>query len=329
MSINFGFDMGMGALKLWSAAGGFQLVSQVATNGREHLMDGVGLKSRSRPMLVSGEFGSFYVGLGAHEHGRPVENLDFERLTGAPEMRALLYGAWAQYQAEYGPFDEALSLMVGLPLQMMTGEAAKEYQKAVKGWLLGEHVFEADGITHRVSVEAVRQTSQPVGALFDFVLDHRGQMIAERGGVLLDEVGVVSVGFNTIELMVVKEQRAFERFTRGNTKGVRRLLDLMRRDGLYSLGELDEKLRAPRADAEIKARLKTAMPIWAREVNGEIEEVWEGRKHQRFAKVLVVGGGALLLRDALTLQFGAKAWVPDDAVLSIARGLWKLSVMRK
>ena len=113
MAINFGFDMGMGALKLWSSAGGWQLVSQVASNGHGHLSDGIlGLKNRKRPMLISGEFGSFYVGDGAHEHGRPVENLDFDRLTGAPEMRVLLYGALAQYQNEYGPFDESLSLMV-------------------------------------------------------------------------------------------------------------------------------------------------------------------------------------------------------------------------
>lgn len=325
MSINFGFDMGMGALKVWSAPGGLQLVSQVASNGHGHLMEGItGLKSRTRPMLVRGEFGSFYVGDGAHEHGRPVENLDFDRLTGAPEMRALLYAAWAQYQHEHGPFDEPLALMVGLPLQMMTGDLARDYQKGVKGWLMGTHEFEVDGITHRVEVDAVKQTSQPVGALFDYVLDHRGQMIGERGDALLDEVGVISVGFNTVELLVVKERGAVERFTRGNTLGVRRLLELINRDGLFSLGELDAKLRANR----MKSELKQAMPVWVREVNGEIEKVW-GVSHRRFAKVLIVGGGALLLREALTVQFAHKAWVPDDAVLAIARGLWKLSVMKR
>lgn len=324
-TISFGFDMGMGALKLWCASGGFELVSQVAINGHGHLSDGIiGLKNRKRPMLVKSDFGSFYVGAGAHEHGRPVENLDFDRLTGAPEMRALLYGALAQYQAEYGPFDAPIALMVGLPLQMMTGDGAKEYQKGVKGWLRGRHEFEADGLTHVVEVEDVRQTSQPVGALFDYVLDHRGQMIAERGGALLDEVGVISVGFNTVEMLVVKERGAVERFTRGNTLGVRRLLELVNGDGLWSLGELDGKLRG----GGLRGELKQAMPVWSREVNGEIEKVWGG-SHRRFARVLIVGGGALLLQEALTAQFGHKAWVAPDAVLAIARGLWKLSVMRK
>jgi hypothetical protein len=52
--VSLGFDMGMGALKLWSKPGGLQLVSQVASNGHGHLSDGIlGLKNRKRPMLVA------------------------------------------------------------------------------------------------------------------------------------------------------------------------------------------------------------------------------------------------------------------------------------
>lgn len=321
--INLGFDMGMGALKLWSKQGGLQLVSQVANNGQRRLSGGIeGLRNRRRPILVTGEFGSFYVGERAHENGRPVENLDFDRLTGAPEMRVLLYAALAQYQDEHGPFDAPLSLMAGLPLQMMTGDQAKDYQKSVRSWLMGTHEFDVDGISHSIEIEEVRQTSQPVGALFDYVLDQKAQMIGERGSALLDEVGVISVGFNTVELLVVKERGAVERFTHGNTVGVRRLLELVNMDGMWSLGELDSRLRAGHLD------VKKALPIWAREVNGEIERRW-GQSHRRFARVLIVGGGALLLKEALTLQFGHKAYLPNDPVLSIARGLWKLSVMKR
>lgn len=324
-NVFLGFDMGMGAVKLWSQPGGMQLQSQVANNGQRHLADGIiGLKNRKRPRLVTGDFGAFFVGDRAHEHGRPVENLDFDRLTGAPEMKVLLYAALAQYEDEHGPFDAPLSLMAGLPLQMMTGDSAKDYQKGVRSWLMGTHHFDVDGISYSIQIDEVRQTSQAVGALFDYVLDNEAQMIGERGAVLLDEVGVISVGFNTVELLVVKERGAVERFTHGNTVGVRRLLELINRENLWSLGELDSRLRAGRLSSEVKQ----ALPIWAREVNGEIERRW-GQSHRRFAKVLVVGGGALLLKEALTLQFNHKAYVPNDPVLSIARGLWKLSVMRK
>ena len=338
--IYLGEDLGMGANKLWGngwvvagekkgttrfvQGGGLQVVSQVSSNGRGHYQGMLGLKSKRRPMEIASDFGSFYVGEGAHEHGRPVENLDFERLTGAPEMRALLYGSLAQYQKLYGKFDRPLSLMVGLPLQMMMGADAKAYQAGVKGWLKGSHQFSADGEAMKLEVGQVRLTSQPVGALFDYVLDDDGRIQADRASAMLDEVGVISVGFNTVELLVVKDQGAVERFTAGNTLGVRRLLELLNRDGLFSLGELDEKVRAGR----LKDELRTALPIWAREVNGEIERRW-GQSFKRFVKVIIVGGGALLLKDLLTAQFGVKAHVPNVPVLSIARGLWKLSVMKK
>ena len=338
--IFLGEDLGMGANKLWGngwdvpgekkgttrfvQGGGLQVVSQVSSNGRGHYQGMLGLKSKRRPMEIASDFGSFYVGEGAHEHGRPVENLDFERLTGAPEMRALLYGSLAQYQKLYGKFDRPLSLMVGLPLQMMMGADAKAYQAGVKGWLKGSHQFSADGEAMKLEVGQVRLTSQPVGALFDYVLDDDGRIQADRASAMLDEVGVISVGFNTVELLVVKDQGAVERFTAGNTLGVRRLLELLNRDGLFSLGELDEKVRAGR----LKDELRTALPIWAREVNGEIERRW-GQSFKRFVKVIIVGGGALLLKDLLTAQFGVKAHVPNVPVLSIARGLWKLSVMKK
>ncbi len=322
--IYFGEDLGMGANKMWGAPGGMQVVSHVASNGRAHIEGMAGLRTKTRPMNVVSEFGSFYVGEGAHDHGRPVENLDFDRLTGAPEMRALLYGSLAQYQNQYGPFDGPISLMVGLPLQMMMGETAKAYQQGVKAWLKGLHTFVADGMTHQVEIGQVRLTSQPVGALFDYVLDGESQLIAERQSALTEEVGVVSVGFNTVELLVVREGAAVESFTAGNTKGVRRLLELINRDGLYSLGELDGMLRAN----GLRSQLKMTMPIWAREVNGEIESHW-GNKYRRFARVIVVGGGAMLLKGALTDQFGAKAYVPDLPVMSIARGLYKLASMKK
>jgi hypothetical protein len=123
--------------------------------------------------------------------------------------------------------------------------------------------------------------------------------------------------------LVVQEQVAADRFVGGNTVGVRRLLELCDPGRLYSLGEMDARLRAGRLKAEIKANL----PLWASDVTGDIEDRW-GETWKRFSKVLIVGGGALLLRETLTAYFGAKAWIPDEPVLSIARGLYKLNIAK-
>ena len=325
METNFfylGEDLGMGANKLFGSSGGLQVLSQVATNGTQHLLNATGLRQRQRPLEIKTEHGSFYIGEGAHDYGRPVENLNFDRLTGAPEMKALLYGSLTRYQQQYGLITQPVVMMVGLPLQMMSGDTARESANQVRQWLKGTHTWQADGQEQQVEIAEVKLTPQPVGALFDYVLDENGKFIPERASLLKQEVGILSVGFNTLELLVVRDRAPVERFTVGQTVGVRRLLELVNPSGAYSLGELDTALRAGRLDIE------SALPVWAREVNGEIEKRW-GTALKRFARVIIVGGGALLLNEQLTGQFNGKAVMPDQPVLSISRGLYKLLMMKK
>jgi len=128
----FGEDLGAGANKFSGAAGSVQVVSQVANNGTGRIDSMLGLKAqKNAPVHIESGFGSFYVGVGAHEKGRPVKNLDFERFAGSPEMRAIFYATLAKYQDEFGKLNAPLSLMVGLPLQMMQGEQTEYYQKSV------------------------------------------------------------------------------------------------------------------------------------------------------------------------------------------------------
>lgn len=317
-----GEDLGMGANKLFSASGGLQVPSQVATNSGQHLGNATGLRQRARPLEIKTQHGPFFVGEGAHDYGRPVENLDFDRLTGAPEMRALLYASITRYQQQFGPIMLPVLMMVGLPLQMMSGDTAREYANQVRGWLKGTHTWLADGQEQRSEIAEVKLAPQPVGALFDYILDEKGNFIPERANLLRQEVGILSVGFNTLELLVVRDRVPVDRFTAGQTVGVRRLLELLNPEGAYSLGELDSALRAGRLD------INAALPVWAREVNGEIEKQW-GAAFKRFNRVLIVGGGALLLKETLTRQFAGKAVLLDDPVLSIARGLYKLLILKK
>lgn len=318
-TISMGLDAGMGAVKLFANGQGVEFLSQAATNGSGHLEGMMGLKQVERPLLIETPGGEFYVGERAHQFGRPIENLDFDRLNNSPEMRALVFGAWTKFMQAHGAFEKPLSLLVGLPLQTM-GDGMKDYRKAMRDWLTGAHTWQADGTEYGVTVERVRVNSQPVGALFDYVLGMDGKIIVDRRGALTSELGVVSVGFNTVELMVVENQAATERFTGGEKLGVRRLLELLDPQAQYSLGEMDMRLR------NRTLKYKEGLPVWAREVNGVIERTW-GEALSRFAAVLVVGGGAVLLGDQLKLR--GKQVMLDQPVMSIARGLCKLDILKK
>jgi len=314
-----GFDAGMGAIKLYGEHGGLQFQSQVAHNGTQKIVSSMGLARQLAPLHIQSEQGSFYVGPEAHSWGRAVENLNYERLTGAPEMYALLFGSFTRYIQQHGSFDRPLSIVVGMPQEPLTGSDAQDNISAVKKWMTGKHQWQADGKSYEAQIAEVKITSQPVGALFDYLLTEDGRFISNRKAAFKSEVGIISIGFNTIELLVVQDRKIVQKFAAGTTAGVRRLLDLVNDSSSYTLGELDTLLRSRSLD------IKTALPVWESEVSGVIGQHW-GNTWKRFNKILLVGGGAALLKDTLPYKFNGKAFVPDNPVSSISRGLYKLRV---
>jgi len=218
--------------------------------------------------------------------------------------------------------------VAGLPLALFTGDerAVRSNMRRVKAFLRGEHHWEVLGgqgqaLGERVlEVDEVMIASQADGTLFDYLLDEEGVMPPARKRELGQEIGIVNIGMNTVDLLVARNGQTVQRFTSGDTRGVRRLLSLMS-DGLYSLGELDQRLRAGDLDTS------AALPVWEREVTGYLEDNW-GRSFRRFARVIAAGGGALLLREPLLRVFGGKIWFPDEPIVATARGLYKLALMR-
>ncbi len=316
---NIGFDPGYGNTKVYGEQGGVTLPSHVAMKQNGHLGRMEGMQTRRPPLAVTVGERAFYVGAGAHDWGAPVESLDYARLSGSPEVRATLYAALSQYQRQHGAITEPITLMVGLPLGAL-GDEARTIGAEMRGWLTGEHTWQANDTPHCVTVEQVLVTSQATAALYDYVLDDDGRFLPNRASHLNEEIGVVSVGFNTLELMVIREKRPLARFTGGSKHGVRALLQTMNGGGTYSLGELDDRLRAGMADG-------VALELWLSGVSGQIEKQW-GDRWRGFAQVVVVGGGALLLRGQLTAYFHGKCAIPDEPVLAVARGMHKLLRLR-
>jgi len=320
--VPLGIDAGNGAFKLYGANGGLELVSQVATNGSQKVLSTMGLRKAKAPLAIQNENGQFYVGPNAHDYGRPVENLDVDRFNGTPEMKALLHGSLTRYQKRFGMFKAPLSVVVGLPNEVLTGEQAEQNVENIKRWIRGSHAWTADGQEYSLQIAEVKVASQVTGGLFDYLLNAEGNFIAERKGAFTGEVGVITVGFGTVELMVVRDRTPVQRFTTGAASGVRRLLEIVNGQRLYSLGELDTQLRAGQLN------IREAMPIWEREVTGVIERQW-GTSWKRFAAVLIMGGGAILLKDTLPYRFGGKAYIPDEPVQAIARGLYRLTLLEQ
>ena len=326
-----GVDFGAGATKVYGEPGGIELPSHVAFAGRHRRQARVsGLRTLKPPMQVLTAHGQFHVGLGAHDWGRPVENLADDRFLGAPETAALFYGSVTAYVRQYGCTLGSVRAIVGLTQSAFIRNAGSDTVSGVRSWLVGEHTWQvanADDDTSDVeafdlSVQSVDVTSQAAGAMFDYFLDEQGDFIPTRKPDYKREIGIVSVGMNTLELLVIRNGAPVERFLASETAGVRRLLEIIDPSGLYSRGELDTQLRAGKLD------YRDAIPVWASEIGGHMERSW-GNAFRRFSTTIVTGGGTLLLGDALTARFDGKSFSPDDPIMSVARGLYKLGRMKQ
>lgn len=215
----------------------------------------------------------------------------------------------------------AVNLWIDLPIATLMGAEASTTQKSVQEFFSGAHHWLADGVQQEIDVGNVVVAPQPVGAMFDYLLTENGEMPADKKLLFKKELGILGIGMNTVDLLAVNAGVPVERFTAGKNIGVRRLLDLTNRDGLYSLAERDDQLRAGTLD------ISTAQPVWAREVLGLIEQTWESQ-FKRFAAIIIVGGGSLLMRDELLRRFSGQAVTVDDPVISTARGLYKYAQMK-
>jgi hypothetical protein len=229
-----------------------------------------------------------------------------------------------------------VNLYVGLPISVLMGPDAVATAAAAKDFFTGDHVWHADGADQQLHVSSVTIASQPVGAMFDYLLTYlpeardgknrvtqieSAEMPPDKKSIFKKEMGIIGIGMNTVDLLVVNQGAPVERFIAGENLGVRRLLELVNRDGLYTLAELDDQLRAGSLD------LSTALPIWQREILGLIEKRWENY-FKRFSAIIAVGGGSVLMRDALTRRFNGRCLIPEDPVIATARGLYKYALMR-
>lgn len=314
-----GFDAGFGNVKLWDKNGGSVHASHVSVVNRARLANT--LSDAEDAMIIEFDDYKFYTGQYAGFEGLHVDGLNMDRLLGSLEIRAVFYGAMTQHMAQHKKIRSTVSVMCGLPFGLLDTDSYENTLSRMNGWLMGDHEWTANGVTHSLTVSDVTIKSQAVGAVLDYGLTITGAINKGVGSLLQGEIGVVSIGYNTIELMGLSGVRQVQALTTSDNLGVRRLLEILNEDGLHSLSVLDSQLR----DGNINGRLATVLPTWSQIVTSYIGTEW-GRKWRAFQKVIVVGGGALLLREDMLAYFEGKAHVPDLPIESVSRGLYKRGV---
>ncbi len=331
-----GLDPGFGGFKVVEATGeGHRSVHLPSVVGVGDTDTGLlslgtfgGHRFDHRPVAVSWNGVSYLAGNRVAHYARPIERMDFLRLSDGPELRALTYAALGSL---LGPGEHAVSLMLGLPVEVMADrERALATLKGLREWLIGEHRFILDGDAMSLTVAAVKAMAQPAGAFFAWGLDDAGHWVRPASD-LKAPVGVCDIGFNTLDLFAVEGGQVVARFTGGDTLGLRRAAELLgsqvRREhgvalSLHEadalLGEKRPQLHTPAGITDLQAVSHQALDATTGEILGFVESHWgQGRQ---FAYLLFTGGGSEALRPELTRLYLHGLVLPDP-VTANALGL--------
>ena len=262
---------------------------------------------------------TYLVGQNVARYARPVQRMDFLRLSDGPELRALFYDAVFGLLGE-GRHEAAL--MVGLPVDVMVDrKQAQATLKALRKWMVGDHHFAVNGVEAELMVDQIRVMAQPAGAFFAWGLDDGGRW-ARSGGDLKAPVAICDIGFNTLDLFSVEGGEVVGRFTGGDTAGMRRAAELLSSvvKGQYdidlSLHEADALMRAksprlytPSGEADLRGLVDQARDSAAAGVITFVERRWGNGK--QFAHLLFTGGGADALRGDLQRQYPHGVALPN------------------
>ena len=276
---------------------------------------------------------SYLVGHNVHRYARPVERMDFHRLTGGPEIQAAVYAALAQVLPQG---EAAIPILLGLPVEIMEDrDVAHQVLRGIRAWLVGAHTFTVDDHTYSITVTEVRAMPQPAGTFFGWGLDNRGKWMRSREDLRVP-VGIVDIGFNTLDLFAVENGQVVGQYTGGDTAGIRRATELLstqvrERYGVrLSRYEADAYLRQKRpvlycaaGAVDLRSLVRQALEVTATAILDFIETRW-GNAAQ-FRHVLFTGGGSALLKPWLGRRY-PHGVVLSDPVVANAVGFARYAV---
>ena len=181
---------------------------------------------------------------------------------------------------------------------------------------MGEHAFELDDRSFRLRICGVKAMAQPMGALFEGGLDLTGQW-ARPPSDLKATIGVLDLGFNTLDLITLIGGQIVRRYTDGTTLGLRRGARVMqelfeaqtgRRVSLHQADQyLQQAGRGGNAEVlvggapfNLKPLACQALDVAAGEVRATEPGVEDG---SQFDYLLFTGGGVLALGERLRNAF--------------------------
>ena len=327
-------DVGFGRVKALSNGRRLEYPSVVGTFRPVRYATGIGQADPVEHLCCEYAGKQYFIGDIVFKQADAMVTMTAERFT-RPEGMALMFSALALLS---GTDSETLNLATGLPVSDFAGKK-DSYRQA----LLGRHsikLFNPDGSGERVyrfNVIDCRVLPQPMGTVFDRVLNDAGDLVNRK--LAAGNMGVLDIGQNTVDLVRVDglefvdaQSDSFSDLGLFDAYGLlyREIKDVYgveippaRMERYLQSGYIEVDGHR-QSIAGIKQRVFSAH---AERITSRALNLW--RDAWQLNSIIITGGGAVILGDYISRQLNrpgqAELVEPDRATLSNARGYLKLA----
>ena len=207
-------------------------------------------------------------------------------------------------------------MVVGLPVEVMADEKqADATARSLRDWMVASHRFAVNDDDVSLAVKDVRLIAQPVGAFFAWGMDDEGRWTRGKDD-LSASIGVLDIGFNTLDLFAMEGAEISARYTDGDTLGMRRAAEYVvqavddaygKAISIYQANEMIQSsgpvLYTSRGRVDPRPLIAQALSRAASGILTFVQQPDKWGNGRQFDYLLFTGGGAEALREQLNDQF--------------------------
>lgn len=324
---NIGIDLGYGFVKATDGEREFIFPSVVGT-ARElrYRSEFADLSSGLSNLVIAVDGRRYFVGdLAIRQSEIASRSLDENRVEDR-NARVLLYTALALFsQWEQQTFN----IVSGLPT-VFYGPLKDGWVNSLRGSTVVRFGQGGDERERTIAIDRVRVVPQPMGTLYDRVLNSIGN-VADTDLTRL-RVGIIDIGFKTSDFAVADHMEFIDRLSGSTTTGLASAYGLIaeRLRNEFRIvkenHEMDEivrrgELRLAGKPYDISAIKRDAFERVANKIVTDLESLWD---YRAFDAILLTGGGGQALAEFVLPRF-RNAYLVESAQFANARGFIKLA----
>lgn len=322
---------------------GFGNVKGISNNGKYCLFPAVigdfspisftlGAQNQQDPLsqiAIGWNYRRYFVGNAALKQAGGKNTIDRDR-TVSEEGKVLLVTALSILSQERV---EDVKLVIGLP-EMHYDTMKEEYKSIAEGIHEVDILnFSGEVIDRRkFNIREVAVIPQPMGTYFDYFLSSDGSSHSERKKYATGNIGVLDIGFNTLDLSRIDSLTPIGKRSTSYPLGMFGAFQELSSEIYRMLGvEIPPEELRPFVERKeifvfgqrkpIHEQMKVAFMSHSEKILSRVKSFWPDR--WELTKVLITGGGSIYLGDYLKEEFKGTAEVTTNPIFANVNGYLK------